>query len=539
MSTSASQVFDFLDRHPACSIERHEIAASDFGALRRSLRSIVVRLHESDDLEAHEISDRLRTYLSEWLTVPVPFDGSILDAVQILGDPNAVRDRWGQDIWAFYDAALRAARDLPLGENPVRTKLRAVMLGLRTQGQTFKIYCHRRARPHFESLIVQPDAPLEEGIFLDSVRDYRDVEPFDALIKVGPLRSRGWGSAPDALISAPRFGTLVQIVWSGCTDEPGFGYDPVGTSSEAGLAPTNGSVAGHDALDHGISWISHITRSGRDIGTVTGCESEADEFRIFGEIGHTRENRRATLVEIEGGQGILYPPHSHVLSFDPTPGTNEPIGHRLPGETLVERMFVILPRHSDVDLGGPDARKGVYSEAWKIRLAAMYRADAHGLVSQLRSRGINLLDLYACIERWSSSTGDVLPAPGQSRHFQILIETLGIDWDVSVPRGMEGIPWWKRAWNEIRHARGEAIQTGRNEHELIDEELLSILKDLLADIQDLSAIHDAYLLRIPADRSLRGFFWFCKVYSVEEGFLVPDSELRLVRELNTVEQWRV
>jgi hypothetical protein len=104
---------------------------------------------------------------------------------------------------------------------------------------------------------------------------------------------------------------------------------------------------------------------------------------------------------------------------------------------------------------------------------------------------------------------------------------------------MDGIPWWKYAWNEIRHARGEAIQNGRNEHELIDEELISILKDLLADIRALSAIHDTYILRIPAGRSLQGFFWFSKVYSVEEGFLVPDSELRLVRELNTIEQWRV
>jgi hypothetical protein len=539
MPTDASQIFNFLDQHPACSIERHEIAASDFGALRRGLRSIVVRLRDAYDLEAQALSDRLRMHLSEWLTVPVPFDGAILEAVQILGDRNAVRDRWGQDIRVLYDAAVRAARDLTLGENPVRAKVRAVIHGLRAGGQTFRIYCHRRARPHFESLLGQSDAPLEDRMFLHTVRDYRDAEPFDALIKVGPLRSRGWGSAPDALISAPRFATLDQIVWSGCNDEPGFGYDPTAPPAELGSTPAKGPVAEHGSLSHRISWISRTTRSGEDSGTVTGGEIEPDEFQIFREFNHIRENRRATLVEIHAEQGILYPPYSHVLSFDPTPHANEPIGYRLPGETLVEGMFVILSLHSDVDLGGSDARRGVYSQAWKTRLAAKYRADPHGLVRQLRSGGINLIDLYSCIERWSSSVADVLPAPGQRRHFQILTEVLGVDWDGNIPSKMQGILWAECAWNEIRRARGEAIQTGRDEHELIDEELLSILKDLLCDIRLLSAMHDVFVLPIPAGRALRGIIRFYKVYSVEEGFQVPDTELRFVRELNTIEQWRV
>jgi len=56
---------------------------------------------------------------------------------------------------------------------------------------------------------------------------------------VGPLRSKGWGSAPDAILSAPRFARLIQIVWSGCGDEEDFGYDPVAvqgsTARRAGI----------------------------------------------------------------------------------------------------------------------------------------------------------------------------------------------------------------------------------------------------------------------------------------------------------------
>jgi hypothetical protein len=538
MPTNASQIFDFLDKGLPFSIERHEIADSNFCALRRSLLSIVVGLHEDYTIETEEISDRLRMHLSEWLTVPVPFDDSMLRAVQTFGDPSSVEDRWGRDIRISYDAAVQAAGNLAQYESLLLTKVRAMIREFTNKGKTFKIYCHRRAQPFFEQL-APLDAPLSEGTFLHSVRDYGYAEVFDILIKVGPLRSRGWGSAPDALISAPRFCTLVQIVWSGCSDEPGFGYDPVASRAESGSALANGSVAGYTTLDHRISWTKRTTRSGDDIGTVIGREIDVDEFQIFGELSHTRENRRATLVEIDGEQGILYPLHCQVLCFDPTPQVDEPIGHRFPGETLVQGMFVILPIYSDPDFGGSEARRGLYSQAWKTRLAAMYRSDPQGFTTRLWSDGIHLRDLHACVERWSGSLSDVLPAPGQSKHFQLLIKALGVDWNANDSLRMKGIPWWECAWNEIRHARGEAIQTGRNEHELVDEELRSILKGLLADIRSLSAMHDAYYLPIPADRSLRGIFRFYKVCSVEEGFLAPETELRVVRELNTIQQWRV
>src|SRR5262249_44015943 len=95
-------------------------------------------------------------------------------------------------------------------------------------GQVIKVFCHSRARAHFESLTNGSTASLLGPVtFLHSVRDYRLVDPFDILLKVGPLRSRGWGSCPDSLITAPRFRKFIQIVWSGCGDEEGFGYDPV------------------------------------------------------------------------------------------------------------------------------------------------------------------------------------------------------------------------------------------------------------------------------------------------------------------------
>jgi hypothetical protein len=536
MPTNASQVFDFLDQHPTGLIERHEIASPEFGALRRSLRSIWMSLRDVDDGEANDVSDRLRMLLSEWLTVPIPFDDAILDALLTFGNPDTVEAKWGQGIRSAYETALEAALELPSGENPIRAKLRAAIRELRTQGQAFKIYCHRSARPHFASLFVEPDTPLDEEAFIHSVRDYREVEPLDVLIKVGPLRSRGWGSAPDALLCAPRFRTLIQIVWSGCGDEPGFGYDPVVPPAELAVIPINGPATSGGSLGNRISWTSIITQSGKDAGTDAGGVTGVDEFQIFDEARYNKEHRRATLVQIDAGQGILYPPHSQVLSFDPSPYANNPIRYRLPGE-LLEGMFIILPIHSDVDLGG-SPKIGTYSSTWKTRLDSEYRADPNGLVKRLHAGGVNLLYLHASIDRWRGSPADVLPAPGHSKHFQILVDVLDVGWSGDIPPRLHGVPWWKCAWNEIRHARGEAIQSGRGERVLIDEELLCNLNELLADISNLSKTDNAFCLPIKDGRSLRGIFRFFKVCSVEDGFLAPDGELKLVRELNTIDQWR-
>ena len=79
-ASTASQIFDFLERHGAWNIDRHEIASSAFGTLRRSLRQITLRFRDFDDQLALDVLDGLRPLLSEWLTAPVPFDRSALDA---------------------------------------------------------------------------------------------------------------------------------------------------------------------------------------------------------------------------------------------------------------------------------------------------------------------------------------------------------------------------------------------------------------------------------------------------------------------------
>jgi hypothetical protein len=192
MPTTTSEIFEFLDRQSRFVVERHEISSTAFGAMRHGMRTVFMKLRESGDQDAEEAADRLRNLLSEWLTVPVPFDGAILGALKNFGSPVEVGVRWGSDIRTNYETALRGAQKLQEVENPARTCLRHQIRDLRKTGRTLKIYCHRTARPHFDSLLASDERPLGSDDFLHSVRDYRDSPIFDIMIKVGPLRSWGW-----------------------------------------------------------------------------------------------------------------------------------------------------------------------------------------------------------------------------------------------------------------------------------------------------------------------------------------------------------
>lgn len=538
MPATATQIFDFLGGHPSFTTERHEISLAEFGALRRSLRFVVVKLREGGDLEAAEPADRLRSLLSEWLTVPVPFDGSMLATLHAFGDPTSIEARWGSDIRGAFETALRAARALHNLENPIRTRLQAVIRELQAAGRPFKIYCHRTARPRFDSLFAAPgETPLPESAFLHSPPQYRDAETFDTLVKIGPLRSCGWGSAPDAIRAAPRFATLIQIVWAGCADEPGFGYDPVFPVAGDAL-PAAGPGVHHGSIGNRISWTPRVTRFG-DAGDSADDELEEDELQTFSRLAQSGQKRRAILFLVDDGHGILYPPLSQIISFDPSAAAGEPIARRLAGESLTEGMYVIRPQVNDLDLGGVQAGHGYYSLRWKALLDEQRAVDASGLIRRLREAGLDLVHLDSAVRHWLAPPSTVIHAPQQLRHFQILVRVLGLNGMGSFGDARHrGVPWWHLAWNEIRHSRGEAIQAGVQGQEIVGEQLLVILRSLLPQIRERAAANVGFHLPIPGGQGIEGSFLFFKVQATEPGYLAHDTELKVVHELNTIQQWR-
>ncbi|MDR4485052.1 MAG: hypothetical protein R3B95_17910 [Nitrospirales bacterium] len=541
MPVAASEIFEFLEQQEPRTVERHVIACPAFGTLRRNLRKIALHLLEPDDQEALSVSNGLQVLLSKWLTVPIPFDHSMLtDVTNTLGQTETVQNRWGSDIRVFYDNALCAANDLSSIENPTREMLRAAIRKLRTQERMFKIYCHRRGRPYFDSILVPPEnLPLSEDAFLHSVRDYRESQPFDVLIKFGPLRTRGWGSAPDALLTAPRFSTLFHIVWSGCSDDADFGYDPVSPSTDVprtdGVSPSASERIRRGPMD----WNLQVKRVGEDLGAPAEYTAEDDELRVFRVKKQPTGRRQGLLVQIDEEYGILYPPNSQVLSFDPDSAVREPIDQRIPGETLVEGMFLITPLVDNVDLGGTHAEQGHYSKIWRTKLEQQWQADSESLVARLYDAGLKLVHLNSAIRHWCEPPGTVIHAPQQMKHFEILIRVLGVGNNGNDRQEQKrSLRFWQRAWDEIRRSRGEAIQTGVQEHEIVREQHLVILKKLLPQIREKASVDDYFSLAIPFRDEIKGAFFFRRVRGIEEGFCVPETEFKAIRELTFIDQWR-
>jgi hypothetical protein len=537
MSTTTSDVFAFLESRKSGVIDRHEVAFAPFGRLRRNVRQIALMLRDSDAAD-QDLSDRMRLLICEWLTAPVSFHLMREALLAALPAVAPFQTRWGPELRNIHDDALNAAHELISLQNPLTEGLQRTIRQARCDNRIFKIYCHRRARPHFESLTRSgADPPLETANFLHSVRDYRDADLFDLLIKVGPLRPFGWGSVPDAILTAPRFSSLIQFVWSGCGDEAGFGYDPASSFIDGSSAvAADGSQAVSITFGK-ISWIRHVSLSGEDLEGEIGPSTEVDDLRLFDDIDSHGEERAATLIKVDAAHGILYHPHSHVLSFDPDSTSREPIAWRVPGETLITGMYVVEPVVSKVDLGAVRAGHGHYSRIWKDELVKARKIEGFDLLSALTDGGIDLGNLSAAIDNWCRPPSTVIHAPRRVKHFEILLRVLGLEGRNELVAGRKSVPFWRLAWDEVRRSRGEAIQAGFQEHEIVDDELRGILTKLLPDVRQKAAVHERFELSIPATNDIKGTFIFHPVCGTEEGFRAPESALRAVLSLEAIEQW--
>lgn len=535
---TTSVIFEFLKQQNCYSIDRREVFSNDFSSLRRNLRIIIKNLNDGDG-DAVEISRILRTRLSEWLTVPISYDENTFKDISILGEPKRVSDQWGRDIMEAYQRAVNSANKLSKCQNPMRHEIQQTIYDLKTKDKIFKIFCHGSAKIYFDSLISSSQTTIDKDIFIHSPKEYRETLPFDVLIKVGPLRPYGWGGCPDSLLTAPRFKTLIQFVWSGCWDEPGFGFDPVTGSAIIDGSATSSSISTTATDKQSISWTS-ITKPTGDNPLENGLRLiDEDEFQIFRTMDKAHDKRSATLIQVDNDHGILFPSRAALLSFDPQAGELDQIGYRLPGETLTAGMTLILPLLEEIGAGGLQAEEGKLSPIWKKRLETEFNNNPDDLCKKLYDGGINLLWLHSRVKDWCKLPTSVIHAPQKAEHFQILIEILNIRPEQSEGDKRDRAQWWRYAWREIQHSRGEAISEGRYEQGIVDEKIQTSLKDLRLEIFEKSKLSGDFSVEIEPISGIRGQLRFLKVVSVESGFEAPDAELRFIRDLREFEEWRV
>jgi hypothetical protein len=523
---TASEIFEFIDRTRAIVIDRHELEMPEFSMLRFGMRRMIVLLQESDEHQYAEVSDVLRMSLSSWLTVPILFDEGLLRILtSTLGDQDAVSRLWGRDFGEAYSKAISGARALQGKANPVRTVLEQVVHEALSSKVRFRVLCHKAAIDNFPPMIPR-DA------FFHSAAGYRKAAPFDLLIKVGPLRSRGWGAAPDAILAAPRYGSLCQIVWNGCVDEDGFGYDV--TSAIAGVFRGGVHV---NAID--ISSRIHRQRVGDNSLTRPDMADE-DEFEIFQKLRDPREFRQASLVQLENeGVGALYPPNARVISFDPNPASPQPLLRRIVNDDLGDQMFLVRPSLASTMMSEVHAEYGRYSRVWKSRLRAIFLTDQEGLCGRFREAGLDLENLPHAIRHWIKAPTTVIHAPQQKRHFEAMIRVLGVDDGNQVGPITSRSSWWKAAWREIAESRSVAIQAGVRDHDEVEEALLAALNENISIIRDRAAESpDGFVVELGESEDLQGALLFDRISAIEAGFRAPAAELRQIRDIGYFEQWR-
>ena len=104
------------------------------------------------------------------------------------------------------------------------------------------------------------------------------------------------------------------------------------------------------------------------------------------------------------------------------------------------------------------------------------------------------------------------------------------------PLGLQ--PFWKLASSEISRSRGEAIQTGLQEQQTIDEELIKILFESIPEISSKVIGNSSFKLKLNPSGGLSGFLFFYKILSIESGFTVPQSEIDRYMSINFCDQWR-
>ncbi len=534
---TVTSCFDFLARHECFLLDRREIVSNLFGNLRKHLRMILETIYESGNDYEIEMAHELRKCLSKCLTVPVPFDGVLTDTLQLPGNRDTIERRWGKDIACEFEAAINAAKSMQQNGNPMRIALCNEIEKLFLDEKNFRIYAHPDSIEHYISLCNN----LTAKHFLYGHNGYSNSVPFDVLLKVGPLRSVGWGKCPDALLTSPRFSTLTLFVWSGTSDEDHFGLDPVTGESVVDVLEKK-----TDMKLTGLQWSLKTSRKGDaalDFEHEITDRADEDDFsflyRIQSRYADVHRERSASLIKFVNAYGILVPSREEVMVYDPERNeAGNAIEMIQPNGNNLDGCFFILPMIEAADFGEVQVEKTKYSKIWKESLTEIIKVNQRHLsdLSQcLRMNNVRLLNLDSRLLEWCQPPGTVIPAPRKWDHFKALISVLGLNYN---KHELVGEDFPKKAWLEIRRSRGIAINEGKEESKAQKELEFDLLKNLISHIEKADRDKDEFIVIVPAEHDLQGSYRFFRVESVESGLVVPDTVLHEIHSLTEFDIWR-
>lgn len=520
MTLESSRIFEHLENRLPGKICRFEIIAPDFMNLCYLLQRLHSILSQSDQQEEILTREHLRLFLSEWFTNPIPFK-EICDVIEIFDDREMLKNRWGVEVASLCDEIVASAQRLSKTDSPMQKCIAEVMQELKIQKKSFKVYCHKKSCRYFNSLF-EMSLPDKDTVYLTTLRDYKNSEIFDSLIKVGPMRSFGWGSVPDALLSAPCYSTLLHFIWSGSRDEVPFGFDPI-------AAETNNNeqiwLSSFWQYQTPIFYPEKNITEGKDEYLNNSLMSEEISRIIYPPKDSRRKS--AFLLELSQGFAYLSVHNNALLSFDPCT-KNDAFARRKPGEDLTEEMyFILFQGNMEVDIGELKAPEGEYSHQWKKYLESICTSRRNELIKNLKLRGLGILNVESALSRWRQPSSTVIPAPQTERNFQILLSTLNNMLAKSHETGKSffDTPWIRQAWNEVRRSRGEAILHGLAEQEILEEFQLDLLNNNLKSVEEQRHKNkDFFSIYTKISATMNAGFSFHRIESISSGYFLQDNE---------------
>lgn len=515
----------FLESNP--TIQELFIGESPlFSSIRQHMRILYSELYQPDsDSYVNESALLLRFEMLKWLTSPLIPDIGLFSRCG-LADTAQIRRLWGahaaQTIEHLKDLITRYVEEgSVLNAEFVRL---FIELTCEYGKDHVRIWCHTKERDLFRDLL-EGLVGLDDGVFVSTLAEYRNIPKANALIRFGPLRTRGFGSAPEALITSPSYRRLVRFVWAGLADEEGFADDPV--------IPTYNYLASLRSVRTTISGSSGTV-------VVPPTAEQVDDLVFLDQKTFAgKALHRCVLVEFPAEYGVLLRPGSRLLVFSPQCTDIEAICYKQISE--VEAGDYLLIHDADADLGevSVDASKAPLAALWKKALADSWRRHSNVCIEKMQQAGIGLQDLDRAVLKWTEMNGTVIRAPQRKKHFEVLL-TKVLDPDLIPPMVVNGVivPGWRRAWREVETSRVNAIQHGAVEHAIVNEQLTAELRRELPTIRSTLSLVDVYPHRLKPESGLTGCVLFKPVISISPEFTAPADVLEKQLKLPIAEQYR-
>lgn len=438
---SAQDIFRLWSDKDQFVRNRVEVVCPAYGQFRSAGRELQRQLLAREEEAAIVLLDSVHTILGEVATVPSEFDAPLISrAGMVGGGVSRMRGAWGAECASALEEFVERTRQMCAAGSALQNAVVQALLD--DIDADLRFFCHRTSIDAFLAL----GARLEQAIVTPD--SYRRAGIFDVLLKVGPLRSFGYGRTPEALLTAPRFKRLQQVTWAPEYDEPDFG--------EAYVTPLGFDIPSHWDVRH------HVMRCGHSqcLNSTYALAREDLDVTFDHEI-RSRIRRaqgttiRGTVLKLSGSKMIVRRAGSDVAIYEAGAGRVV----RKDAEDVLEGDVMLHHERFSLELGPIAPSDDPLVREWREALRHKYMHNKPLFLGALRKEGVNLIYLDEAVIAWMSRQ-----RPQQISHFESVSRVIG--WDE---------PKTRRAWRIFSEQHGAAVQHGLIVAELATEALVKEL----------------------------------------------------------------